>query len=159
MQRTVLLSIKPEFAEKILNGQKNFEFRRTIFRDATVAKVIIYASSPVCRVIGEFDVEGVLSMSMHALWRRTRKQAGISWLVFSEYFEGKEECHAIMVANPMRYPEPKALIEAVGLSRPPQSFTYVNCIGRELLQVHGRSACRSTAPLFASTAHQPSTGA
>jgi len=126
MQRTVLLSIKPEFAEKILNGQKGFEFRRTLFKDPSVAKVVIYASSPVCRVIGEFDVDGVLSLSMHALWRRTRREAGISWLVFSAYFLGKEECHAIRVANPVRYSEPKALSEAVGLSRPPQSFAYVD---------------------------------
>jgi len=131
MHRTVLLSIKPEFAEKILNGQKGFEFRRTLFKDETVTKVIVYASRPVCRVIGEFEVDGVLSMSMHALWRRTRQGAGVSWLVFSEYFEGKEECHAIRVANPMRYAEPKPLREAVGLSRPPQSFAYVNWVCSE----------------------------
>ena len=132
MRKTVLLSIKPEFAEQILNGQKSFEFRRTLFKDEAVSKVIIYASSPVCRVIGQFDVDGVLSMSMYALWRRTRREAGISWPVFSEYFEGKEKCHAIRVANPVRYAEPKALREAVGLSRPPQSFAYVDATCSEL---------------------------
>ena len=29
----VLLSIKPEFAEKILNGTKRFEFRKGIFKN------------------------------------------------------------------------------------------------------------------------------
>lgn len=125
MQTNVLLSIKPKFAEQILNGQKRFEFRRTIFKDTNVTKVIIYASSPVQRIVGEFEVDGILSMSKHALWRKTRQTACISWQFFSEYFAGKSECHAIQVSNPIRYEEPISLKMAVGLSQPPQSFAYV----------------------------------
>ena len=65
MPQIVLLSIRPEFAEKILDGRKRFEFRRTIFRDTNVTKAIIYASRPVCRVIGEFEIEEVLSLPMY----------------------------------------------------------------------------------------------
>ena len=125
MRKIVLLSIKPDFAEKILCGEKRFEFRRALFRDETVRRVIVYASSPVCRVVGEFDVEDILSMPMHALWRKTRQESGVSWQLFSEYFKGKRECHAIKVANPVRYKEPVPLREAVGLECPPQSFAYV----------------------------------
>ena len=122
MQKIVLLSIKPEYAEKIFCGQKRFEFRRILFKDKTVRKVIVYASSPVCRVIGEFDIDEVLSMPMYALWRKTRQDAGVSWHIFSKYFRGKRDCHAIKVANPIRYNEPVLLRDAVGLDRPPQSF-------------------------------------
>lgn len=41
----VLLSIKPEFAEKIFSGEKKFEFRRSIFKDKTVKTVLVYASA------------------------------------------------------------------------------------------------------------------
>jgi predicted transcriptional regulator len=125
MRKIVLLSIRPDFAERILCGEKRYEFRRTLFRDGTVRKAIIYASSPVCRVVGEFDIENILSLPMHTLWRKTRQQSGISWQFFSEYFKGKSECHAIKVANPVRYREPVPLTEAVGLQCPPQSFAYV----------------------------------
>lgn len=43
----ILLSIKPEFADKIFEGTKQFEFRKSIFKDKTVRKVVVYASSPI----------------------------------------------------------------------------------------------------------------
>lgn len=57
----ILLSIKPEYAEKILNGTKLFEFRKFFPRDESVRKIIIYATSPVCMVIGEFEIGGLFS--------------------------------------------------------------------------------------------------
>lgn len=125
MQETVLLSIKPEFANKILCGEKHFEYRRTLFTRSSVNKVMIYATSPVCQVIGEFEVEGVITMSKHALWRSTRNLSGITWRHFSEYFKGKTCCHAIRVRNPIRYNSPVTLREASGMARPPQSFAYM----------------------------------
>ena len=110
---------------KILDGRKRFEFRRILFRDASVTKAIIYASRPVCRVVGEFDIEEVLSLPMETLWRRTQLEAGISRRFFCAYFHGKQECHAIKVSNPIRYKEPIHLYDALGMVRPPQSFAYV----------------------------------
>lgn len=125
MPKKLLLSIKPEYAEKILDGRKRFEFRRIVFRDETVRNVLIYASSPVSKIIGEFEIDGILSMSKYDLWRETQHYAGISWDVFKKYFDGKDECHAIRVANPKRYEVPLNLYQAVQLKRPPQSFAYV----------------------------------
>ena len=42
----VLLSIKPEFANKIFEGTKRFEFRKSIFKKE-VKTVVVYASSPL----------------------------------------------------------------------------------------------------------------
>ena len=121
MPKKVLLSIKPEFALRIFDGSKRYEYRRSIFKRGEV----IYASSPVSQIIGEFEIDGILSMSKNDLWRETQQHAGISWDVFMNYFSGKEECYAIRVANPMRYDEPMNLYQAVALTRPPQSFAYV----------------------------------
>lgn len=57
----VLLSIKPEFAFKIFEGKKKFEFRKVIFKNPNVKTVVVYASSPVQRVIGEFEIDDILS--------------------------------------------------------------------------------------------------
>ena len=43
MQIEVLLSIKPKFAASIFSGNKKFEFRKAIFRNARVKKVYVYA--------------------------------------------------------------------------------------------------------------------
>jgi predicted transcriptional regulator len=125
MQKTVLLSIKPEYADKIFRGQKRYEYRRTLYSDRSVNRVVVYASSPVSQVVGEFRVDGTISMSMHALWKRTRGAAGVTWKVFSEYFHGKDHCHAIEVCDPRLYDTPMSLKEAFGIERPPQSFFYV----------------------------------
>ena len=52
----VILSIKPEFANKIFNGTKKFEFRRTLFKNKEIKMIIVYASAPISKVIGEFEI-------------------------------------------------------------------------------------------------------
>src|SRR5215813_7936728 len=71
-----ILSIKPEYAEAIFAGTKRFEFRRTIFRE-DIKVVVVYTTSPVGQVLGEFSVEGVITDDVDALWKRTEQQAGI----------------------------------------------------------------------------------
>jgi predicted transcriptional regulator len=55
----VLLSVKPEFANKIFSGVKKYEYRRAIFKN-NVNRVIVYASSPVQKLIGEFEIESII---------------------------------------------------------------------------------------------------
>lgn len=67
----VLLSIKPEFASKIFNGTKKYEFRKSIFK-RDVDKVVVYASSPVQRVIGEFTIADIICNDIESLWQLTK---------------------------------------------------------------------------------------
>ena len=120
----VLLSIKPKYAELILSGEKKYEFRRTIFINTKVKKVLIYASSPVSKVVGEFEIEGILSISVSELWLATMEHAGIDKEYFENYFSGKEIGHAIKVKKPKRYSKYKKLQE-FNVKRPPQSFAYI----------------------------------
>jgi len=65
----VLLSIKPKYAEMILSGEKKYEFRRAIFKKPGISKVVIYASSPVSKVIGEFEItQGLIKNSMTVIF-------------------------------------------------------------------------------------------
>ncbi|MFM5379495.1 ASCH domain-containing protein [Aeromonas dhakensis] len=121
----VLLSIKPEFAELILDGEKKFEFRKRIFKDKSVRKVIIYATKPVGRVIGEFDIGEILSSKPNELWDTTKKHAGISRDFFESYFLDKNIGFAIAVKNPKRYDEPMLLGDFLPGAIPPQSYRYV----------------------------------
>jgi predicted transcriptional regulator len=90
-----------------------------------VERVIIYSSSPEQKVVGEFLIEHVLSLSPRALWRRTRAHAGIDKRYFDRYFAGRPQAHAIKIRNPKRYDEPLDLKKNFGVARPPQSFCYV----------------------------------
>jgi predicted transcriptional regulator len=125
MPTSVLLSIKPRFANAILEGTKTFEFRRSIFRSATVSKIIIYASSPVSRVIGEFMIDGILALEPKKLWEVTAKGAGVNREFFDDYFRGREIGYALKVRCPRRYAKHLTLGDHCGLLRPPQSFCYL----------------------------------
>jgi predicted transcriptional regulator len=125
MPTRVLLSIKPKFANAILEGAKTFELRRAVFRDPTVRKIVIYASSPISLVIGDFIVDGILALEPKKLWAVTEKGAGVKQQFFDDYFRGREIGFALKVHLPRRYAKPLDLKEHFGLSRPPQSFCYL----------------------------------
>src|SRR6516225_10977261 len=93
-----VLSIKPEYAEAIFTGRKRYEFRRNIFRE-NIRIVIVYMSSPVMQVVGEFSVEGIITDDVDALWDQTEPHAGIERDAFMKYFAGRDVGHAIKIAN------------------------------------------------------------
>ncbi|WP_187263775.1 hypothetical protein [Pontibacter beigongshangensis] len=120
----VLLSIKPEFAERIFEGTKGFEFRRTIFKNKNIQTIVVYASSPVQKVIGEFEIEEILKDDLTKLWNKTKHKAGIDKSFFFKYFEGKEEGFAIKIKNAKRYQDALCLKKDFN-AHPPQSFLYI----------------------------------
>lgn len=119
----VVLSIKPEFAFKIFDGSKKFEFRKTIFKNEDIKSVIVYASAPVQQVIGEFEIDEVLNYDLSTLWDLTREYSGISEEFYYDYFANKEQGFAIKIKKARKYRKPKRLREDFNLS-PPQSFAY-----------------------------------
>lgn len=121
----VLLSIKPEFAEKIFDGTKKYEFRRIVFKNPSVKTIVVYASSPVQKVIGEFEIESILNEDVTSLWEKTKEFSGISEEFFYKYFSDKENGFAIKVKKAKRYKKALCLKEKFNV-KPPQSFMYLS---------------------------------
>src|SRR5450631_2131347 len=107
----VLLSIKPCFAEKIFDGSKKFEFRRSIFKKKHITTIIVYASSPMQKVIGEFEIEEILNQDLSALWEETKEYAGIDKEYFYSYFVDKRQGFAIKIKKTTKYKTPLCLKE------------------------------------------------
>lgn len=120
---SILISINPEYVERIFNGSKTFEFRRKPPKRA-VDKILIYETSPVMKVVGEAEVIEVLAMSPDDLWDETRSHAGISKLLFDKYFCGQDIGYAYRLGKVTKYEEPLDLGH-YGIKRAPQSFMYV----------------------------------
>lgn len=119
-----MLSIKPEFVRRIFEHKKRFEFRRSIFR-RHVDVVVIYATSPIRRVVGEFDVEGIIRDSIESLWERTSLYAGIEHERFIAYYNGLKTGYAIEIGEVRLYEQPLELETHFGIT-PPQSFAYLD---------------------------------
>jgi len=120
----VLLSIKPEFAFKIFDGTKKYEFRKSIFKRKDISKVVVYASSPVQQVIGEFEIKGILCENTELLWEITSKFAGINKDFYDNYFANKEMAFAIQVGKIHKFQNPKQLSD-YNIGYAPQSFAYL----------------------------------
>ena len=69
----VLLSINPEYVEKIFSGEKEFEFRKNRCK-SDVNKMVIYCTSPVMKVIGEADIIEIIEDTPAAVWRKTKRR-------------------------------------------------------------------------------------
>lgn len=120
----VLLSIKSEFASKIFDGSKKYEYRRTIFKKAGVDKVLVYASGGPCGIIGEFEIGHILHNDLQTLWSNTKTEAGITEEAFFNYFANKDHGYAISIKSATLY-DPPLPLEAIQVHSAPQSFQYV----------------------------------
>lgn len=119
----VVLSIKPEFAFKIFDGTKRFEFRKAIFKNNKIKTVIVYASSPVQQVIGEFEIKRIINKDIDSLWELTQDFSGITEDYFYEYFANRPNGFAIEIKSSKKYSQPRCLKAHYNLV-PPQSFAY-----------------------------------
>ncbi|WP_062112577.1 ASCH domain-containing protein [Collimonas pratensis] len=121
----ILLSIKPEFAAKILAGDKRFEFRKSAFANVSASCIVIYATKPVGKLVGEFDVEKVYVDAPEKIWDRTKKFAGIAKERYDEYYSGRSKAVAIAVGEVRKYKVPLDLASIGERIVPPQSFRYL----------------------------------
>lgn len=120
----VLLSIKPEYAEKIFNGSKKYEYRRVIFK-RKVETIIVYASDPIQRVMGEFDVGEIHKKNIERLWEDTGNHSGTTKSLLVDYFKNRIEGYAIEIKKPRKYNSPLLLSDLM-ISTAPQSFIYLS---------------------------------
>lgn len=119
-----ILSIKPEFVAEIVAGRKRYEYRKTVFKQR-VEKVYVYASSPVSRIVGEFQPVDVLEGEPDDIWNKTKKFSGITKKFYDAYFVGKDVAYAIVIQNFVLYDEAVRLPDGV---KAPQSYLYIDKI-------------------------------
>ena len=126
----LFVSIKPRFAEKILAGEKAVELRRVRPNEAVPGTmVVLYASSPICEVVGTGRIRRIEEGSPTAIWERHRGQLGLPRSEYRSYFAGASQAVGILLEDvrPLRRRVPlAALRERLSGFEPPQSFRYLD---------------------------------
>lgn len=120
----VLLSIKPEYADKIFSGEKKFEFRKKAFKSIGVHTVIVYSTMPVGKIIGEFTIKRIHQDSLESIWSKTKRFSGIDEDFFNNYYDGRDMAVAIEVGKLVLYKEPIDPKKKYENFTAPQSFMY-----------------------------------
>lgn len=127
VSKSALISIHPEYADKILNGEKTLEFRRK-WAVKHVDTIYIYATSPVQRIVGSASVKQVTTGTNNCLWNLSKeKKGGISREKLFAYLDGVKTGVAIELNNANRFNikvDPKLTLGKD--FRPPQSFRYLS---------------------------------
>lgn len=122
---SVLLSIKPENVEKIISGEKKFEFRKKIWKRELIKIVFLYSSTPIRKIIGYFFIDKIIKGNPETIWHYCQEGAGITEEVFFRYFEGKSLAYAIRIGNLRIFDNPINPLETIKDFKAPQSFMYL----------------------------------
>ena len=122
----VLLSIKPEYAQRIFDGEKRYEYRRSVFKRNDIDTIIVYVTKPIGKVVGEFKIDKILEDTPNAIWEKTKLYSGIKERDYMEYFGERERGFAIGIKHTKIYDKPLDLKEInPEIKSAPQSFMYV----------------------------------
>ena len=125
----IIIAVKPEYAKKILDGLKLFEFRKQKPR-RLVSRVYIYASAPNKKIVGCFRMGGVISGSPEEIWKKCGRQGGIEKDKFFSYFGDCKIGYGLEVGDVQRFDPPIDPFEVNCDFKAPQSFAYVHDIGK-----------------------------
>jgi predicted transcriptional regulator len=121
----ILLSVKPKFANLIVEGSKRVELRRTIPAQ-NVGTIAIYSSSPVQMIVALADVKEIIEASPTKLWDISKGNGGgLTKAELLAYFEGKKTGFALMLENVRVYGKPVQPTKVFKPFSAPQSFKYL----------------------------------
>ncbi len=119
----VLMSIKPQYANKIFTGEKLYELRRKIFQKK-VSSIVVYSSSPIMMVIGEIEIEDIIAGTPVSIFHQFEDKICISRDDYFSYFDNTNIAYAIKIGRVNKYHKPKKLSD-FGINRAPQSYIYL----------------------------------
>jgi predicted transcriptional regulator len=138
----LLLSIKPEYTEKIFSGQKKYEFRKQKPK-LPINIVYIYESHPSKKIVGWFNIESIFSDSPEVIWEKCKEFGGIKEKKYFTYCNGNKIIHAFKIDEIYKFKNPINPFEIFPAFKPPQNFSYFNdpLVPRTLEDVAGFKLC------------------
>lgn len=121
----ILLSIKPEYTQKIFSGEKKYEFRkqRPI---SIIEKVLVYESAPSKNIVGWFTVKRIVSGSPKDIWEKCKNSGGIERKEYFAYCNGRKVIYALEIDSILQFRTPINPFEICSDFRPPQNFSYLD---------------------------------
>ena len=135
-ERTLVLSVKPRFAAKLLGGEKTVELRRVLPRRIRAGDfLLIYSTAPDTSFVGFCRVTKVLLGSPDTLWPKVRRLAGVTRAEYHQYFGEAGRAVGIQVEQPVRLLDEVSLEDSRRYApdfRPPQSFRYLSSLDETL---------------------------
>ena len=125
--KVVLVSIKPEFADKIFDGSKSIELRKVSPNANPGDLMVVYSTSPEMAVVGICKIQKVIKSSPKEIWEMHSEVLGIDEIRFNDYYSESTIAVGIVIENAKRLKTkiPLSIIKKrFPKFAPPQTFKY-----------------------------------
>ena len=129
MNKITLISIKPEFSNKIFDGTKKIELRKSKPNIEPGNIILIYNTTPQKALVGFGILKNVIELEPYMIWKMYSNVLGVNYQMFSAYYEGRSKAIGLQLENVKKFNNPKKLSEIREKNpsfSPPQSFKYLN---------------------------------
>jgi predicted transcriptional regulator len=125
--RPLLLSLRPRFADAILDGSKTIELRRTRVAAPPGTHLLLYASAPIMAVVGVAVLGERHTARPSTIWRHHRASLGLARAEFDQYLAGARFATALTITKVQALPDPFTLawLRTHAWFQPPQSYRYI----------------------------------
>jgi predicted transcriptional regulator len=139
IDHSILLSIRPEFAQKIYAGEKRIELRK-IFAKNHIRYIFLFETNGIRKVTGFFEPGVVITDKIDSLWDRA-KRFEFDKGKFKGYFASWQKGSIIEIRSAVRLAQPLDLhdiLKAEEKFKIPQGFIYLDRFGnlKKLLLTH-----------------------
>lgn len=123
-----LISIHPKYVDRIVSGEKKYEFRKKI-PCRPVERIFVYSTNPQKKIVGWFFLSGYIEGDPSDVWEQSKEFAGVTEFEYQNYFMNYNWSYAIMIEQFHVF---KDYIDPwiYGSFFPPQSFLYIEEKGR-----------------------------
>ncbi|MGA2268789.1 MAG: ASCH domain-containing protein [Bryobacteraceae bacterium] len=124
-RQEILISIRPEYSEQLLDGKKSVELRRRPVRVPPGTRVWIYSTLPVGRLDAVAEVEAVYEWSPSEIWDQYGHVSGVTQSALESYFSGVDQGCVVVFKRvvPIHRPLSLGLMrKRLGNFNPPQFF-------------------------------------
>ena len=89
-------------------------------------KVYVYATKPICKIVGFFTIDEAIEDTKTNIWAQTHIGGGISKEYFDAYFKNCDMAHAIKICQVVKLDNPIDPKSVIKDFHAPQNFMYVD---------------------------------
>lgn len=129
MSKLILVSIKPEFVDKIFDGSKKIELRKVSPKSKPGDLMIVYSTSPEMAIVGICTIEKIIKSTPEEIWNNHSAILGIDEQRYFQYYAESTKAVGIVIQNAKRFKSKiplKNIKEHFPKFAPPQTFKYFN---------------------------------
>jgi predicted transcriptional regulator len=120
----LLISIHPEYIQKIRQGSKRYEYRK---RGLTkkIRYMVFYETAPVMQIVGYCRITEILKGMASDIWNITGTEGGIEKESFMQYFRKGTTAFAYKLDSPVFFENGLSPEQFIPDFTAPQSFRYL----------------------------------